>query len=95
MSVSKKEVEHVAKLARLGLSETEKELFTKQLSEILDYAAILNKLDTKDVQPTAQAIPTKNVLREDRSVPCNNTTDILANAPDREGNMFRVPKIME
>ena len=95
MAVSKKDVEHVAKLARLGLSEPEKELFAKQLSAILDYAAILNKLDTKNVPPTSHAIPMKNVLREDKAIPYQNTEDILANAPDREGNMFRVPRIME
>lgn len=95
MAVTKKDVEQVAKLARLGLTEPEKELFTKQLSDLLDYAEILKKLDTKDVPPTAHAIPMKNVLREDKVVSCENTEEILSNAPDREGNMFRVPRIME
>ena len=95
MSVSKKDVEHVAKLARLGLSEQEKELFTKQLSQILDFADSLKKINTKDVAPTSHAIPMKNVLREDKVIPCENTDDILANGPDIEEHMFRVPKIME
>ncbi|PIS31325.1 Asp-tRNA(Asn)/Glu-tRNA(Gln) amidotransferase GatCAB subunit C [Candidatus Saganbacteria bacterium CG08_land_8_20_14_0_20_45_16] len=95
MSVSKKDVEHVAKLARLGLTEEEKELFTTQLSSILDYAKNLNKLDTKNVPPTSHAIPMKNVLREDQVIPCTNTQDIVANGPEIEDNMFKVPRIME
>ena len=95
MSVSKKDVEHVAKLARLGLTEEEKELFTNQLSSFLDYAKNLNKLDTKNVAPTSHAIPMKNVLREDKVIPCTNPKDIVANGPEVEDNMFRVPRIME
>jgi aspartyl-tRNA(Asn)/glutamyl-tRNA(Gln) amidotransferase subunit C len=89
------DVEHVARLARLGLSAAEKELFAKQLAAILEYAANLQKLDTSQVPPTAHAIPLKNVLRADAVVPCENTDEILANAPALEANMFRVPKIME
>jgi len=95
MSVTKKDVEHVAKLARLGLSEEEKELFTKQLSDILAFADNLKKLDTKNVPPTSHTIPMKNVLREDKVIPFENTEDILANGPDVEENMFRVPRIIE
>jgi aspartyl-tRNA(Asn)/glutamyl-tRNA(Gln) amidotransferase subunit C len=95
MAVSKKDVEHVAKLARLGLSEEEKELFTKQLSEILDFAKNLQKLDTKNIPPTSHAIPMKNVLREDKVIPCKNVNDIMANAPEKENNMFKVPRIVE
>lgn len=95
MTVTKKDVEHVAKLARLGLSEEEKELFTKQLSAILDYADLLKKLDTEKTPPTSHAIPMKNVLREDKIVPCENVDDILVNAPEVEERMFRVPKILE
>jgi aspartyl-tRNA(Asn)/glutamyl-tRNA(Gln) amidotransferase subunit C len=89
------DVEHVAKLARLGLSEEEKRLFAEQLSAILEFAATLQKLDTANVPPTAHAIPLKNVLREDKAVPCANVDDILANAPDAEDHMFKVPKILE
>jgi aspartyl-tRNA(Asn)/glutamyl-tRNA(Gln) amidotransferase subunit C len=95
MSISKKDVEHVAKLARLGLSEAEKKLFTDQLSAILDFADNLKKLDTKDIPPTAHAIPMKNVMREDKVVPCKNVDDILANAPEEESRMFKVPRILE
>lgn len=95
MAVTQKDVEHVAKLARLGLSEEEKELFTKQLSAILEYADNLKKLDTKDVPPTSHVIPMKNVFREDRVVPCENPDEILANAPEKEEGMFKVPRILE
>lgn len=89
------DVDHVAKLARLGLSEEEKKLFAQQLSAILEYADNLQKLDTKDVPPTSHAIPMKNILREDKVIPCENADDILANAPEEEEHMFRVPKILE
>ncbi|MBU0629676.1 MAG: Asp-tRNA(Asn)/Glu-tRNA(Gln) amidotransferase subunit GatC [Candidatus Margulisbacteria bacterium] len=88
-------VEHVAKLARLGLTDPEKDLFGPQLSAILDYAANLNKLDTDNIPPTSHAIPVKNVFREDQSFPCPNVVDILANAPDQAEQMFRVPRIVE
>lgn len=89
------DVEHVARLGRLGLSEEEKKLFAKQLSAILEYADILKNLDTENVPPTSHAIPMKNVFREDKVVPCENVDDILANAPEEEGRMFRVPRIIE
>jgi len=89
------DVEHIAKLARLGLSEEEKKLFGKQLNDILGYAENLQKLNTDDIPPTAHALPMKNILREDKVIPCTNTEDILKNAPDQSENMFRVPRIME
>ena len=95
MSISKKDVEHVAKLARLGLSEDEKTLFTSQLSKILGYAETINKLDTEKVSPTSHAIPMQNVLREDKVVPYKDLKSIMANAPEEEDNMFRVPRILE
>ncbi len=95
MSITKQDVEHVAKLARLGLSEEEKELFTQQLSDILEFADSLKKLDTKDISPTSHAVPIKNVLREDKFIAFKDTEAILANGPDVDKNMFRVPKIME
>lgn len=89
------DVDHVAKLARLGLSDKEKETFGKQLGDILKYADNLGKLDLKDVPPTSHAIPMKNVMREDIAEPCNDIEAILANGPEVENNMFRVPRIME
>jgi aspartyl-tRNA(Asn)/glutamyl-tRNA(Gln) amidotransferase subunit C len=95
MSVSKQDVEHVAKLARLGLSEEEKELFTSQLNQILGYAESINKLDTEKVPPTSHAIPMNTLYREDKVIPCENTKDILKNAPEQNRGMFRVPRILE
>ncbi len=95
MSISKKDVEYVATLARLGLSEKEKELFAKQLSRILDYANTINNLKTEGVPPTSHAIPMKNVFREDKVYPCKDTNAIIQNAPEEERHMFRVPKILE
>lgn len=89
------DVDHVAKLARLGLSDKEKELFSKQLGEILSYAENLNKLDIKDIPPTSHAIPMKNVLREDKAIKCEDIEAIIANGPEVEDHMFRVPRIME
>jgi len=95
MSISKKDVEHVAELARLGLTEEEKSLFTGQLSSILEYAKTINKLKTDGVPPTSHAIPMKNVYREDKVAPCTYPDEIVANAPESENQMFRVPKILE
>jgi aspartyl-tRNA(Asn)/glutamyl-tRNA(Gln) amidotransferase subunit C len=102
MKVTIKDVEHVAKLARLGLTEDEKKLFTEQLSRILGYAETINKLDTKNVSPTSHlpagrhgAIPMKNVFRVDKFVPCEDLKEIVANAPKEDNNMFSVPRIME
>ncbi|MDD5594593.1 MAG: Asp-tRNA(Asn)/Glu-tRNA(Gln) amidotransferase subunit GatC [Candidatus Margulisbacteria bacterium] len=89
------DVEHVAKLARLGLTEEEKTLFAQQLSAILDFADNLKKIKTDDVPPTAHAIALKNIYREDKVIPCRNVEDIMANAPDEENHMFRVPRIIE
>ena len=92
--LTKKQVEHVALLARLELSESEKEKYATQLSAILEYVDALNKLDTENVPPTAHVLPLKNVFRED--LVCDHMANEkgLANAPDREGSCFRVPKIL-
>lgn len=95
MKVTVKDVEHVARLARLGLTEEEKKRFTEQLSRILEYAEIINKLDTKNVAPTSHAIPMKNVFRSDRVSEFEDRKSIIANAPKKENNMFSVPRIME
>ena len=88
-------VDHIAKLARLGLSDEEKKLFQVQLSAILEYANNLKKIDTANIPPTSHAIPMKNVFREDKALPFENVEDILANGPEIENHMFKVPKIME
>ncbi len=92
--LTKKQVEHVALLARLELSDEEKEQYAIQLNAILEYAEALNKLDTENVPPTAHVLPLKNVFREDRVSDHLANEKAVANAPNREGNYFRVPKIL-
>ena len=88
-----KDVEHVAKLARLELSEEEKEKFSKQLGDILKYVEQMNEVDTTGVEPMSHAIPMVNVMREDVVVSENTKEELMANAPLKEGGFFRVPKI--
>jgi aspartyl-tRNA(Asn)/glutamyl-tRNA(Gln) amidotransferase subunit C len=93
--ISKEEIEHIASLARLSLTEEEKELFGSQLSSILDYMAKLSELDTRNVEPTSHVLPISNVMRDDipgHSIP---REDALMNAPDHTDKFFRVPKIIE
>jgi len=84
----------VALLARLNLSETEIEQFTGQLDAILMYMDKLNELDTKDVEPTSHVIETGNVVREDQVGDSIPVEDALANAPDKEDDFFKVPRII-
>lgn len=93
--LSLEEVEHIAELARLGLTEAEKEMFRDQLSAILGYAEMLNGLDTTGVPPMATPVPLKNVMRLDEVRPCLPLEDALANAPDVQANQFRVRAILE
>lgn len=95
MRISAKEVEHIAMLARLKLTDEEKELFSEQLSKILDYIEKLNELDTEQVEPTSHVIPLRNVFREDQPAQSLSVDDALKNAPDRTGSFYRVPKIIE
>ncbi len=94
MAISKKEVEHVALLARLSLSEDEKEKFAKQLSQILEHAGKIAEFDTKDIKPTSHVLPIKNVFRKDEEKPSLSKEDVLLNAPAKEEGMFRIPKII-
>ena len=87
------QVQKVAHLARLQLTPEEEEKFTTQLSSILDYFELLSELDVTDVQPTTRAIEVSNVMRVDREQPYSRE-DILNGAPDREGEFFKVPKIV-
>lgn len=88
-----KEVEHVAKLARLELTEEEKIKYSKQLGDILTYVEQMNKVDTTDVEPMSHAIPVVNVMREDAVVSEQTKEELMANAPSKEDGFFRVPKI--
>ena len=95
MSIDRSTVEHVAMLARLGLTEEEIERFTGQLSAILEAVAALQRVDTSAVQPTASILPLQDVLREDEPRPCLPREDALANAPEREGDLFRVQAVFD
>jgi aspartyl-tRNA(Asn)/glutamyl-tRNA(Gln) amidotransferase subunit C len=93
--ISMKEVEHVARLSRLELSEAEKERMRRELDSILAYIDKLRALDTEGVEPTSHAVPMTNVLRPDAPRPSFPQEEMLANAPERSGEFFRVPKIIE
>lgn len=95
MKITREEVAHVARLARLEMSEPEMDQFTGQLNAILQYADKLNEIDTKDILPTAHVLPLKNVFREDKTHPCLPNAKALANAPEAEDGMFRVPRVIE
>lgn len=93
--LTEKDVEHVAKLARIALSHEEKEVFTHQLANIMDYIDRLGELDTAGVEPMYHVMELNNVFREDREVRRLAPEEVLANAPEREGTFFKVPKILE
>lgn len=95
MKITREEVLHVASLARLKLSPEEEEMLTGQLDKILQYVEKLNQLDTSKVEPLAHAVDVVNAFREDRVVPSPSRESLLANAPARENNFFKVPKIIE
>ena len=88
-------IEHIAHLARLSLSEKEKELFGGQLDGILSYMEKLNELDTKDVEPTSHVIAINNITRDDVPTPSLAREEALLNAPDKTDKFYRVPKIIE
>ncbi|EAX48986.1 glutamyl-tRNA(Gln) amidotransferase, C subunit [Thermosinus carboxydivorans Nor1] len=95
MKISRKDVEQVALLSRLEISDQEAERFTQQLNAILEYMDVLNKVDTEGIEPTAHVLPLKNVLREDRVQPSLDRRLALSNAPEEEEGYFKVPKILE
>ena len=95
MKLSRDEVLHIARLARLGLSETEMDKFSEQLSNILESFEVLQQVDTSNVPPTAQSIPLQNVLRDDEVAASLPESEILANAPQRDGDYFRVRAVLE
>jgi aspartyl-tRNA(Asn)/glutamyl-tRNA(Gln) amidotransferase subunit C len=89
------DVKHIAKLARLALSDDELPRYTEQVGRILEFFDELQQLDTTGVPPTAHPIPVSNAFREDVVKPSLGADKALANAPVREGDYFRVPKILE
>ena len=96
MKLSREEVLHIARLARLGLTETEVNRLSEQLSNILENFEVLQQVDTTDIPPTAQAIPLQNVMRrDDEVIPSLPPSQILANAPRKEEDFFRVKAVLE
>ena len=93
--ISRKDVEHVARLSRLALSDAEIEKMREQLAAILAHIDTLRALDTEAVEPTSHAVPMENVMREDEPRPSLPQEAMLANAPDRSTDFFRVPRIIE
>jgi aspartyl-tRNA(Asn)/glutamyl-tRNA(Gln) amidotransferase subunit C len=89
------DLDHVASLARLALTGEEKGRLTEQLGQILEHAARVGEVAAADVVPTASPIPRANVFRDDVPEPCLPVEEALRNAPDREGDRFRVPRIAE
>jgi len=92
--IRKEELEHIAWLARIELSEAEKELFEQQLSSILDYFAVLDELDTTDVEPTYHVIGITDVIREDEPKEALSQAEVLRNAPKKEEGYFKSPRIL-
>lgn len=95
MKLSREEVEHIAQLARLELSEAEKDRYREQLSDILAYAERLQALDTSQIPPTSTVLAKRAPLRPDVTMPGLSTDEALANAPATEKNQFRVPPVQE
>jgi aspartyl-tRNA(Asn)/glutamyl-tRNA(Gln) amidotransferase subunit C len=91
MAITRDEVLHVARLARLELSDDEVERFQEQLNAILEAVGKVAELDLSDVEPTAHPLDLVNVWAEDEPRPCLPVDEALANAPDRDGDLFRVP----
>jgi aspartyl-tRNA(Asn)/glutamyl-tRNA(Gln) amidotransferase subunit C len=94
MKLTKAEVEHIADLARLALTEEEIARYREQLSAILDYAARLQELDTSTISPTSRVVETGNVLRSDAARPGLPLEDLLRNAPETSDDQFRIPPVL-
>ena len=95
MGISRDEVRHVARLAKLALTDDEEELMTNQLGSILEFIAKLEELDTTDVEPTYHAVEMSNVMRDDESRPSPPLDEVLKNAPERQDPFFLVPRILD
>ena len=92
--ITEKDVNHIALLSRLSLSDEEREKFTRDLNSILEYIEKLQELDTEKVLPTSHPLPMSNVFREDRATESLSPEQALQNAPEAQNNCFRVPKVI-
>lgn len=95
MKISREEVLHIARLARLGLTEEEISRLSEQLSNLLEHFQVLQQVDTEGVPPTAQSVSLQNIMRDDVIEPSLPPEDVLANAPRREDDSFRVRAVLE
>ena len=95
MKLSREEVLHIARLARVALTEEEITRMSEQLSNLLEHFEVLQKVDTTGIPPTAQSVTLQSVMREDKVTPSLPQEDVLANAPRREGDCFRVRAVLE
>lgn len=95
MKLSREEVLHIARLARVGLTEEDVDRLREQLSNILENFEALKQVDTTDVPPTAQSIPLQNVTKDDKVKPSQSQEQTLANAPRQDGEYFRVKAVLE
>jgi len=95
MKLSREQVLHIALLARLGLTETEVDRLSEQLSDILESFEVLQQVDTTGIPPTAQSITLQNVMKDDEDTASLPQSEILANAPQRDGSFFRVRAVLE
>jgi aspartyl-tRNA(Asn)/glutamyl-tRNA(Gln) amidotransferase subunit C len=95
MKITKETIEHVANLARLNLTELEKEKLTTEMESIISYVDKLNELDTTGIEPSSHVLPIQNVFREDIIIDSYDREKILANAPQKEDGCFKVPKVVE
>ena len=95
MRLTPEQVEHVALLARLRLTEDERARFTTQLNSILEHFEQLQQIDTSGVEPMSHAVPMSNILRDDEEKPSLTRQEALQNAPDEDRDCFRVPRVIE
>ncbi len=95
MKLTREEVLHIALLARLGVTEAEADRFGEQLSNILENFEVLQQVDTSDIPPTSQSISLQNVVSDDEVTPSLSQSQVLANAPQKEENFFKVRAVLE
>lgn len=95
MSLTRQEVDHIAELARLELTEDEKNRYREQLSAVLDYITMLQELDTEAIPPTSSVLKEQQALRKDQAEPGLRIDELLQNAPQVEADQFRVPPVLE
>ena len=95
MKISREDVLHIARLARIALTEDEITKLSQQLSDLLENFEVLQQVDTEDVPPTAQSVELESIMRDDKSRPSYSPEEIMANAPLKDENCFRVKPVLE